>query len=149
MRALPLVALAALLAMACPAAAAADSDAGTPLVEVTAAAASLPSGDLGTLSMPALALPAPRQLSVGLGLDYFRGGNFLLPGATVQRSAMSLGLAYAPLPWLEAYGALAFSAANRFGDPVDKRSAAASMGGAGQRRSRCACDQRAGRDQPP
>ena len=82
---------------------------------VAPAAGAIAGGDLGTLSMPALALPAPRQLSVGLGLDYFRGGNFLLPGATVQRSAMSLGLAYAPLPWLEAYGALAFSAANRFG----------------------------------
>jgi len=101
--------------MACPAAAAADSDAGTPLVEVTAAAASLPSGDLGTLSMPALALPAAKHLQFGAGTDYFRGGNFLLPGTAVQRWSFSLGAAWAPLPWLEAYGAFGASDAGRFG----------------------------------
>ena len=83
------------------------------------AAAMIAGGDLGTLGMPALALPAPHLVTLGLGLDYFRGSDFLLPGATVQRTGLSLGAAYGPLPWLETYGALGFSEANRFG-PVSR-----------------------------
>jgi hypothetical protein len=82
---------------------------------VLAAAGMIAGGDLGTLSMPALAVPGPRQLSFGIGYDYFRGSKFLLPGATIQRSGLVAGLAYAPLPWLELYGALAYNWANRFG----------------------------------
>jgi hypothetical protein len=82
---------------------------------VLPAAGMISGGDLGTLSMPALAVPGPRQLSFGLGYDYFRGRKFLLPGATIQHSGLVAGLAYAPLPWLELYGALAYNWANRFG----------------------------------
>ena len=82
---------------------------------VLAAAGMIAGGDLGMLSMPALSVPGPRQASFGIGYDYFRGSKFLLPGATIQRSGLTAGLAYAPLPWLELYGALAYNWANRFG----------------------------------
>ncbi len=82
---------------------------------VAPASGMLVSGAQGTLALPALALPEPNRLELGAAADYFRGGDFLLRGATIQRAQVVLGISFAPLQWLETYGAIGFSDANRFG----------------------------------
>ena len=64
-------------------------------------------GATGALSRPTLALKAPGFLTLGLAGDFYKGGDFLLPGATTQRAGGLLGASFSPTPWLEVYGALA------------------------------------------
>lgn len=78
------------------------------------AAGTTASGTLGYLSLPALAAPEKGRIALGISGDWYRGGNFLLPDSTTQRTgvtgAVSVGLA----SYLEAYGALSFRSANLF-----------------------------------
>ena len=109
MGALPLVALAAAISavLAAPASRAAPDP-------VAPAASPTASGVLGTLTLPSLAVPAAGSVAVGLGLDWYRGGNFLLPGATSQQSGLALSVSAGAAPSLEVYGALRFRDSNLF-----------------------------------
>lgn len=64
------------------------------------------SGAQGALSLPTPAVPRPGHAALALSLDYWRGGNFLLPGATSQRTGGGLAMSAGVTSFLEAYGAL-------------------------------------------
>ena len=125
MGALPLVALAAAISAvsADPGALTSAASAAPALSEpaalaapapVSPAASSTASGVLGTLTLPALAVPALGSVAIGLGLDWYRGGNFLLPGATSQQSGLALAASAGVARSLEVYGALRFRDSNLF-----------------------------------
>jgi hypothetical protein len=80
-----------------------------------AAAGATASGAAGVFSLPT-ATPTPDgRVSIGVGFDWWRGGNFLLPGATSQRTGAtltgSLGLLGGTV---EAFGALSLRSTNLF-----------------------------------
>ncbi len=86
-------------------------------IEPTAAPwpeSSTASGAQGALTLPTPALPAPGHATLAAGFDYWRGGNFLLPDATSQRTGGGLSLSVGVLHFLEAYGALGARSTNLF-----------------------------------
>lgn len=64
------------------------------------------SGALGALSLPTTEIPEQGRAALGFGLDYWRGGHFLLPDATSRRLGLVVGVSAGLLPYLEAYGSV-------------------------------------------
>jgi hypothetical protein len=75
---------------------------------------SIASGAQGALTLPTPALPAPGRATLAAGFDYWRGGNFLLPDATSQRTGGGLSLSVGVLRFVEVYGALSLRSTNLF-----------------------------------
>lgn len=78
------------------------------------AEAATASGVLGAITLPTPAVSSPGRATLSIGGDYWRGGNFLLPGATSQRThggvAFSAGLAR----YVEAFGSIGLRSTNLF-----------------------------------
>lgn len=72
-------------------------------------------GALGGLALPTLATPGAGRLQLAATLDWHRGGDFLFPASTSQRTGWALSASYGARSWLEAYGALWFHSTNLFG----------------------------------
>ncbi len=77
-------------------------------------------GAQGGLALPTLAMPGEGKLGLAASFDYHRGGDFLFPQSTSQRSGAALSASYGAASWLEAYGALAFHSTNLF-EPAMRR----------------------------
>lgn len=75
-----------------------------------------PSGAGGVFSVPTPTAVADGKVRAGFGMDYWRGGDFLLPSATSQRAGGALSGAMGFLGFVEAYGALSFRATSLFSD---------------------------------
>src|SRR5713226_1530743 len=86
-----------------------------------AAAGATASGAAGVFSVPTATSTPDGKASIGVGFDWWRGGNFLLPGATSQRTGAtltgSLGLFGGTV---EAFGALSLRSTNLF-SPASRR----------------------------
>jgi hypothetical protein len=80
------------------------------------AAPATASGASGSFTLPtAFALPDGKA-RLGFGMDWWRGGNFLLPDATSQRTGAALSGATGFLGFIEAYGALSLRSTNLFSE---------------------------------
>lgn len=77
-------------------------------------------GAWSALSLPALASPPKGHLSLGLGADFYRGGSFLLPDSTVQRTLGSLAFSLGLASWLEVFGAAGLRAASAASGPASR-----------------------------
>lgn len=76
---------------------------------------STPAGARGVFTLPASTSTPDGQLELGLSGAYWRGGDFLLPDATSQRTATSLSGSAGLLGGaIEAFGALSLSSTNLF-----------------------------------
>src|SRR6476469_991250 len=71
-------------------------------------------GAVSGLVMPAPAAPQEGRAAVGLGFDYWRGGNFLLPDARTQRTSGALGFTTALVPCVEIFGSVGLRSTNLF-----------------------------------
>ena len=71
-------------------------------------------GALGGLALPTLAAPLPGRLGLTAVVDWRRGGGFLFPGSTSQRTGWALAASFGVTSLVEAYGALWFHSTNLF-----------------------------------
>ena len=71
-------------------------------------------GSIGGLALPTLATPGAGRLQIAAALDYYRGGDFLFPASTSQRTGWALAASYGALSWLETFGSLWFHSTNLF-----------------------------------
>ncbi len=73
------------------------------------------SGAAGVFSLPTAAATPDGRASVAVGFDWWRGGDFLLPGATSQRTGAALSGSVGLLGGsLEAFGAISLRSTNLF-----------------------------------
>jgi hypothetical protein len=86
------------------------------------------SGASGLFSLPTPSAVPDGKVRFGLGGSYFRGGDFLLPGSTSQRSGGDLALAVGFGGFGEAYGSLSLTSTNLFS--VESRRTLVSAGDA-------------------
>src|SRR5438105_10219123 len=90
------------------------------LLAASWSAAATPSGASGVFVLPAPAAAPEGKIQLGLGADYWRGGDFLLPGVTSQRSGAALSAAMAFAGFAEGFGAVSLRSTNLF-SPVSRR----------------------------
>src|SRR5437879_13553265 len=90
---------------------------------LAALAASMPiaadataSGAGGVFGLPTPVATPDGKARLGFGMDYWRGGDFLLPGATSQRTGAALSASAGFGGFIEGFGALSFRSANLFSD---------------------------------
>lgn len=70
------------------------------------------SGASGVFSLPTPAATPEGKARIGFGMDFWRGGDFLLPGATSQRTGAALSGSLGFLGFVEAFGALGYRSTN-------------------------------------
>lgn len=80
------------------------------------AAGATASGAGGVFSLPGSTGTPDGKLRLGVGMDWWRGGDFLLPEATTQRTGANLSISAGFLGIIEAYGAISLHSTNLFGD---------------------------------
>ena len=90
---------------------------------LAALAASMPiaadataSGAAGVFGLPTPVATPEGKARLGFGMDYWRGGDFLLPGATSQRTGAALSASVGFGGFIEGFGALSFRSTNLFSD---------------------------------
>src|SRR5437870_10168980 len=75
-----------------------------------------PSGAGGVFGLPTPVATPDGKARLGFGMDYWRGGDFLLPGAISQRTGAALSASAGFGGFLEGFGALSFRSTNLFSD---------------------------------
>src|SRR5262249_5620415 len=98
------------------------------ILSLAAQAQTTASGASGLFSLPTPSATPEGKVRFGLGGSYFRGGDFLLPGSTSQRSGGDLSLAFGFGGFGEAYGSLSLTSTNLFS--VESRRTLVSAGDA-------------------
>ena len=90
---------------------------------LAALAASMPiaadataSGAAGVFGLPTPVATPEGKARLGFGMEYWRGGDFLLPGATSQRTGAALSASVGFGGFIEGFGALSFRSTNLFSD---------------------------------
>src|SRR5438067_12021308 len=74
------------------------------------------SGAAGVFGLPTPVATPEGKARLGFGMDYWRGGDFLLPGATSQRTGAALSASVGFGGFIEGFGALSFRSTNLFSD---------------------------------
>ena len=77
---------------------------------------STPTGAGGVFSLPTPTAVPDGKAQAGFGMDYWRGGDFLLPAATSQRTGGALSGALGFEGFVEAFGAISFRSTNLFSE---------------------------------
>jgi len=79
-----------------------------------AIAQATPSGAGGVFDLPTPTATADGKIDLGLSAGYWRGGDFLLPGATSQRTGTALSASTGFADVVEAFGAFSLTSTNLF-----------------------------------
>jgi outer membrane protein OmpA-like peptidoglycan-associated protein len=93
----------------------------TPIL-IAAIAASMPVGDAtssgaaGVFGLPTPSVTPDGKARIGFGMDYWRGGDFLLPDSTSQSTGAALSVSAGFAGFVEGFGAIAFRSTNLFSD---------------------------------